>query len=802
MKPLPFSRTLAHPPNDLLAHHLERVAIRAYEAIAPSAQAETRLIALLAGLFHDIGKATFYFQHYLTTQKRTALTSHAASSATLAWWYTGEMALPLWIRLAIFIAILRHHGQLNYNKWQQPLSNIRYDIQAEPSHLIQQLTALDLEGIHDWLEQLKINQIELPTQLPPLTVTNIEAQLKQPKGSELRKAFSELEQAVMFLAGFGSLLVVDKIDAALQGDCIQRQEIPAQAVQRFKSNQSTHFSATTELNKRREHIATEVVATWLAPEHLHNHLFSLTAPTGAGKTLTILNAALAVRAKIAQQQGYTPRIIYCLPFTSVIDQNHAIYHRVFQANGLANREDLLLKHHHLVTGIYRRQKATEDIIEHQPDGEGQLLTESWQSELVVTTFYQLLHSLLSNQNAELKRAGQLTGSIVLMDEVQAIPIKYWQTLQQLFQTVAQVLGTRLVLLTATKPLIFPASAAVELLPHHTEHFQALSRVQLHWHHAEQLTLADFAEQLINQHQADERSILVIVNRIRSVQRLFEQLVEAFPNKTVLALSNYLTPRERRIRIYLIQRLLRQNKPCLVIATQLVEAGVDISFPVIHRELAPLDSVIQSAGRCNRHNEGKIKGTIHLWRLYETNAEGHINEHQPLYHYVYDQPLINATESVLGQQSWFQEHEFLQLSENYFKACWDPTAQWNRIGQESVHQWLQAGDFIKVAEQFNLILEKGPKRTIFIIGKTGGTLRHSDHQLWQTYEQIHHDDQLSPLAKEQAFAKIRTAFYDRVIHVNERPDPDESITKVEASEATYTREIGFLALPKEPAACFF
>ncbi|NJO17950.1 MAG: CRISPR-associated helicase Cas3' [Thioploca sp.] len=802
MKPLPFFQTLARP-DDLLYRHLERVALKAKETIAPVARSEVRLMAFLAGLFHDLGKATAYFQKYLQTHQKTALTPHAKVGAVLSWWYTGEMGLPLWLRMAVFIAVLRHHGQLNYDQWQQLLINVRGEIRTEPNNLGKQLAALDLVGIQQWLEQQVVDEFKLPVSLSPLTVDNITTQLKQPKGSELRKAFNDLDQAVIFLAGWGALLAMDKIDAALAGEYLQRQALPSQAVKQFKAQQTT-FLATTDLNQRREIIATAVEQHWL--NHLDGALFSLTAPTGSGKTLTIFNAALSVRAEIEQQQGYAPRIIYCLPFTAIIDQNYAVFQQVFRVNEIGQREDLLLKHHHLVSGLYRRYRGTganqEEAIEHQPDGEGQLLTESWQSEMVVTTFYQLLHSLLSNQNAELKRAGQLSGSLVLMDEIQAIPIKYWQSLGYLFQSAARTLGTRFVLLTATKPLIFPAGEAIELLPHHVEHFQALSRVQLHWHYAEHLTLDDFAIQLINQYQADNRSMLIIVNRIKSVNQLFNQLTAAFADRTVLALSSYLTPRDRRIRLYLIQRLLRQHKPCLVIATQLVEAGVDISFPIVHRELAPLDSVIQSAGRCNRHAEKQQLGEVHLWRLYQAQADGSCDDNQPLYRQIYDLPLIEATEAVLGQQAVFQETDFLQLSEQYFHSCWNSQAQWNRIGQEPVHQWLQEGDFEKIAKDFKLIFEKYPQRTLFIVGSAAGKLRCSDVNLWEQYEKIQRDNTLSPLEQQQAFAKIRRAFYDRVVQVNELPDPYEPITRVVASEATYHSETGFVALPKDPAAAIF
>jgi CRISPR-associated endonuclease/helicase Cas3 len=785
MKPLPFSQTLAHL-NDPLPEHLWRVAERARNAIAPSAQSELGLIAFVAGLFHDIGKATPYFQAYLLkTKRKTQYTPHAKMGAVLSWWYTGEMALPVWIRLAIFLAILRHHGHLNYESWKQHFIQIRrYDFKTGKP-LLTQLSSLDLNGIHYWLQNLpQIEGLSLPKNLPPLTLEKIEKRLLEIGLSKLRQPFPDLEAAVIFVAGFGSLLAVDKIDAAMQGATIPRQALPSDAVTKYKR----FLSSASNLNERREQIATEVKQTWLA--HLDKHLFSLTAPTGSGKTLTILNAALAIRAEIEKTQGYSPRIIYCLPFMSVIDQNHGVFREVFKANNLFKKgerqDNLLLKHHHLVDGLYKTDHA-----EYEADGAGQLLTETWQSELVVTTFYQLLHSLLSYENGNLKRAGQLTGSLVLMDEVQAIPLKYWQALCHLFQAVANSLGTRFVLLTATKPLIFRSENAVELLPSHTEHFRALSRVEIHYQ-AKPLTLAQFSEQLIEKYRFDNRAMLIIVNQKRAVESVFTTFHQALPDRKIIALSTHFTPKDRRSRIRLIQLLLRQNQPCIVISTQLVEAGVDISFPIVHRDLAPLDSVIQSAGRCNRHNNSKVPGELHLWHLYDN---GKMNT--PLCQKVYDTPLIEVTEAIFSQQAQWQESDFLQLSEQYFEKCW------LRHDQEEVEQWLKAGNFERIQTDFQLIREGAPKRSLFIVSKDkrNQEARQSELNLWQRYCEIVHDKNLSPQQQKQQFAEIRHPFYERVIQVEGKPERDEPITKIEAGKESYNRKIGFIKL-KEESVCIF
>ena len=796
LTPLPFSKTFAHP-NDPLPEHLERVAERAAASIAPTARTEIRELAFVAGLFHDLGKATPWFQDYLLNHgRRSVLSHHAESGAVLAWWYTSELHWPLWQRLAVFIAIRRHHGALLFQAWPDLLEQTRDTFRDPEEALPQQLVALDLAGIHDWLVDVaqRHPQLGLATWLEPLTVERISTQLRDQRmagGSKLRKAFSTIDEALAMLAGFGALLAVDKTDAALQGGQIARQRLPADLVavhkRRLWGNTEPCLNRQADLNldQRRECIAATVTETWL--KHLEASMLTLTAPTGSGKTLAVLHAALQIRARLEQRDGVAPRIIYCLPFTSVIDQNHAVIQAVLRSNELPNREDVLLKHHHLTEAVFR----TEDA-EYQPDGAGQLLTETWQSELVVTTFHQLLHSLLSPRNTNLKRAGQLTGALVLLDEVQALPLRYWEALRQLFLAAARSLGTRFVLLTATRPLIFQPSDAIELLADHREHFGALARTRLYAHHREPLAIEDFAEQLIAKLRAKEQATLFILNRRRAVRTLFTALRTALPERPLVALSTNLTPLDRRARIRLIQRLLRQGQPVIAVTTQLVEAGVDFSFPVVHRDLGPLDSIIQAAGRCNRHGEnGMSPGEVHLWQLQARNQNGTPGEF--LWQRVYDSALVEVTIETLGDAAVWEECAFLELSQRYFSGCRE------RQDQMRVDEQLTHGNLAGVERDFRLIEAGPPTVSLFVARKP------RDKELWEAYQMIREDPRLTPAEQEQRFRLFKRVFYERVIQVyaQEASGLDrDAMNRLDACSETYDRQVGFMGLPEESATCIF
>ncbi len=786
--PLPFYKCQAHP-GDALNQHLLRVAQRAAASIAPTARPEIARIAFIAGLFHDLGKATPWFQQYLNGQaRRSALTHHGELGAILSWWYSAQLDGPLWQRLAVFSAVRRHHGALRIQNWPDLFAQTRSEFREPDSPLRTQLAALDSPGIANWLsEQATAHpQYGLPVHCEPPSLEHIEARVYERDcvGSKLRRAYTSLDEALATLSAFGALLAVDKTDAALSGAHIARQALPADAVSHYKRQIFPAEASSSPLNQRREHIAKTLTTTWLA--HLEQPLLTFTAPTGAGKTLSVLHAALQVRTHLAKQHGHAPRLIYCLPFTAVIDQNHAVIRAILKASGLAEREDILLKHHHLSTGVFR---TGDDAAEHQPDGAGQLLTETWQSEIIVTTFHQLLHSLLSPCNANLKRAGQLSGAILVLDEVQALPLRYWEALRQLFKALARTAGTRILLMTATRPLIFQPGDALELLPDHAQHFQALNRTRLHLQHHNPLPLTAFAGQLIAHLHNNPRPTLIIVNRRKAVSTLFHELTRAFPQRPCVALSTHLTPRDRRARIRLIQRLQRQGQPVIVISTQLIEAGVDLSFPVVHRDLAPLDALIQSAGRCNRHGEqAKALGEVYLWQLATDPSETQTSE--PLWRRIYDAALIEVTCEILGHAAYWDERDFLELSARYFSGCRA------RQDQQRLDEHLKNGDLAGIERDFQLI-EETPSLTLFIHRTP------KDQALWQIYRNIQDNPALSPAQQERALRPYRAAFRERIIqiHANTTTGLDrDTVNRLDVTPETYHRSTGFIKTPGVDATC--
>lgn len=777
-------------PGHLLYLHLEQVAASILQLI-PADYTAIRTIAWISAIFHDMGKATSYFQRErLQKKKRSQMTSHAPASAVAAWWFTEQIDMPVWIRLAVLISILRHHGNLDEDGWGMYYKLIKQDLRGDNSPLRFQLADIDWTGVHQWLVQQKtpagllIREISL--QKPPdadVIARSVLAARHPIRHRELKNAFSRLGQGLQFLAAHGALLAADKIDAAgLQ--TMTRQAVPGNAVKVYIRNCMS--SSESRIGTLRQEVASEVEQTWL--DNLEGMLFTLTAPTGSGKTLSIFNAALQVRSALAEAEP--SRIIYCLPFTSVIDQNHQVLQNVLQVCCEPVREDILLKHHHLVEGKYRTGDSA-----YEPGQAGELLTETWQSEVVVTTFYQLLHTLLSNRNSQLKRASQLINSIVLLDEVQAVPLKYWRTLRVLFQEASKALGTRFVLLTATRPLIFQPDDpdVVELLPDHERHFRSLSRVRLVCH-PEPVGLDDWCVRIQERLRKTFVSTLIVLNRRKAVKHVFEHMHAAFPDTKVIALSTNLTPWDRRARIRLINMLLKRGQPCIVVSTQLIEAGVDVSFPEVHRDMAPLDCIIQTCGRSNRHSTTG-HGSVHLWTLYDDEQAS--GKGKALWHRIYDPALIDVTRDVLGLESESRaefeipEQDFLQLSQEYFSGCMQRSEHMDLVTD------MLAGNWNTIDAAFELIPEGPPTATCFVI-KTN-----RDQALWDRYQEIVQAQSWDRLQKKAEFASIKRAFYERVVQVYAPPDPARpSVTPVYANMGHYNRETGFSHMPEMEASTIF
>jgi len=397
--------------------------------------------------------------------------------------------------------------------------------------------------------------------------------------------------------------------------------------------------------------------------------FSLTVPTGGGKTLA--SFAFALRHAAKHQMG---RVIYALPFTSIIEQNVQVLRDALGEDG-----GLVLEHH----------------INLDPDKEthwGRLASENWDAPVVVTTNVQLLESLFACRTSRCRKLHRLARSVIILDEAQSLPVDLLRPCLAALAELVRNYGVTIVLCTATQPAIeirkdFPIGLADvrPIIDQPEKLFEALRRVEVKI--VGELT----ADQLAGRISA-EPHVLCVVETKRRAAELFNLVSDR--GVEAIHLSAALCPAHRSPLIELIKVKLRAGEPCRVISTQLIEAGVDVDFPVVYRSIAGLDAIAQAAGRCNR--EGRLPG---LGQVFVFTPEGGIDKIPPGY---LRQSAQSAAEIIPDHAN-----DLLSLDavRQYFELhLWKKKTTWDKhevmaCFKDSQHQEF---DYAKAAKLFKLI----------------------------------------------------------------------------------------------------
>lgn len=316
--------------------------------------------------------------------------------------------------------------------------------------------------------------------------------------------------------------------------------------------------------------------------------FRLTMPTGGGKTLTSLAFAL----KHAEIHGLR-RVIYAVPFTTIIDQTAKVFRDVLEHEN----EFKVLEHHSNLE------------VKEPPDGEenqkavSELATENWDAPVIVTTTVRLFQeTLFGTRTAQLRRLHNVSGSVIVLDEAQSLPSHLLQPTLDALSFLVKYAGCSVVLCTATQPALdeqlgFPALKGIrDLVRDAPRYFSALKRVSYTLRTDAPTSWDKLAAEL-----KDEERVLCIVNTRQHAKELYGRLGA---DEATFHLSTNLCPVHRKRELETIRQRLRAGQPCRVVSTQLIEAGIDVDFPAVYRALGPLEAVVQAAGRCNR--EGRLR----------------------------------------------------------------------------------------------------------------------------------------------------------------------------------------------------
>lgn len=354
-------------------------------------------------------------------------------------------------------------------------------------------------------------------------------------------------------------------------------------------------SEDTEVNRIRNYVQQQCVKE----SKEETGFYSLTVPTGGGKTLASVLWALNHAVK-----NHLQRVIIAIPYTSIIVQTAATLKAILG-------DENVLEHHSNVSPDNIKDKKQQERM--------QLATENWDYPIIVTTNVQLFESLFSNKRSDCRKLHNIVRSVLILDEVQTLPMSFYKPIVHTLDTLCHLFGTSVLFTTASQPVLtgriegtnpsvgFDALDSVhEIIPEETKLHEKLRRVELDINKTPK-SYDEIAAEL-----AKHQRVLCIVNTRRDAKELYERL----PKEGIcLHLSRMMCPAHVSTTIQYIKRALKEkdDRPLRVIATQLVEAGVDIDFPVVYRQEAGLDSILQAAGRCNREGKNGIC-TTHVFSL--------------------------------------------------------------------------------------------------------------------------------------------------------------------------------------------
>lgn len=563
-----------------LISHLERTAEAAGDNGAKFGAGE---VARLAGLWHDIGKFNPEFQDYLRRCERAVTTNepapvrgvpHAAFGGRFA-----RGAYPPLMQI-----ICGHHAGLQ-----------------ETEQIKQRMEDLAPDSVYEEILRLaRENLSGFGSPEDPATL------LEDPPRDRLQYEF-------LLRMLFSALVDADFVDTEAHFDPEkadargQRSPTVAEMWEVFKRDQAAHFSEvadTTPVNRVRSEVYEACVSAARRPPGIYR----LSVPTGGGKT----RSGMAFALRHAVEHGMD-RVIVAAPYTSIITQTAEVYRNIFG-------DAAVLEHHSAVRtsrereGFVGEPAEAEDLRERRV--RLRLATQNWDAPLVVTTTVQLFQSLFANRTSSCRKLHNIARSVIVLDEVQTLPAGLLAPIVSVLGELVRRYGASVVLCTATQPALdgstpylegFESVEDIVSRERAAHHFQSLRRVSYEIPE-EEWSWDELARRVVE--EAEDGSALVVLNARKDALAVLDAIGDERPG--LFHLSTLLCGAHRRDVLEEVRRRLHAREPCVLVSTQVVEAGVDLDFPVVFRALGPLDRIVQAAGRCNREGSMLEGGRVFVF----------------------------------------------------------------------------------------------------------------------------------------------------------------------------------------------
>lgn len=638
-------------------------------------------LAQLAAIFHDLGKINPNFQSKLNTRKSSGYSNHAYFSAYVLYCLCLDKSNREIIKeclggkeniqnelMALVVILAKHHGHL-------PDFCPQGNLEVEPYIL----NKGEIKNLHCFidaeLDELPI--VEFVKAFGQFSRANdftdcLKDKMVQFNFSEKFNFYEKYTRNFLdfFLDtqfAFSSLILADKTDAmntpiidesraALKSFCDIYPKILANYILKFKP--------TSKLNILRTKIRQESIKNIETPLESGKRVFELTAPTGSGKTIMLLSLA----SKIIQEKG-NYRIIYALPFLSITEQvekevldiligNKDFVQRIDSKSNNEKFENL----QQLLDTDPKEEKIKElDFLAFQE--------QVFAYPFVITTFVRFFETLLSNHNATLLKLPNFSKAIFLLDEIQSLPPRLYTFFVAYLTRFCKKFDSYAIISTATQPNFeLPNDTSVQRffddyekptsILTHQKYFEndVFNRYQIEYQN-EDINVDQLAEKILE----ENKSVLVILNTIDDSKELFGILENRFASNELYLLNTHFTPFDRKRKIEIIKKRLDQNHKTILISTQLIEAGVDIDFPILYRDFALISSIVQSAGRCNRNGKIEGMGKVILFNLVKEGK----SRAKLIYGRGKDKDILTFTKEAWGLEKEYQEKELLDVQKKFF-----------------------------------------------------------------------------------------------------------------------------------------
>lgn len=642
-------QTLPQAEWQLLKEHLEEVARLAEERAGKFGAAK---LGRLIGLAHDIGKYSAEFQTRLAGGKQKV--DHATAGAQ-------ELArrLDAVLGKALAFTVAGHHGGL-------PDGHA-----GSPYNLPERLSKQEIPDFQAFRQEIE---------LPSLQREDCQA-LPRPREARMRG----FTLAFLIRMLYSCLVDADFLDTerVMSEETAQYRpkRVPMEILLARLETKLAEVAARgsrnpSVVNQARQRILQQCLEKAGQPPNL----FTLTVPTGGGKTYSSLAFGLK-HATIHNKE----RIVYVVPYTSIIEQNAQVFREALEPEG--STEAIVLEHH---SNFEYPAGSFEDWDPREKTH--RLAAENWELPVVVTTAVQFFESLYANKSSRCRKLHNLADSVIILDEAQMLPLPYLQPCLWALAELVLNYGATVVFCTATQP------AVKALLPGGLEPVEIMSepqQLQRLFKRVGVCATDSMRDAELATAMAGEKQVLTIVNTRKHARLLFAQLA-THTQAGIYHLSARMCPAHRKQVLAEIRQALDDGSPCRVVSTQLIEAGVDVDFPCVYRAAAGIDSIAQAAGRCNR--EGR-------------RAQGRVIVFEPEPHGMPSRGLFGLaaglTRSTIRQLARF-EQDLLSLGaiEYYFQQLLELKS--DELDQKQILKQLDTGKvnvafpFATVAQQFELI----------------------------------------------------------------------------------------------------